>query len=112
MFSLKNPSYPEYLCLSHCGVLCVDIHPNHPHMMAVGLADGNVAVYNLQKQTYKPAYISTARNGKHQDIVWQVSICYLIYISDIIWHYIVDTNVRIILMCSYFSTGEMGKGQS
>ena len=72
MFSLKNPSYPEYVCSAHCGVLCVDIHPNHPHMLAVGLSDGNVAVYNLQKQTFKPAYISTATNGKHQDIVWQV----------------------------------------
>ena len=74
VFSLKNPSYPEYLCSAHCGVLCVDIHPNHPHMLAVGLSDGNVAVYNLQKPTYKPTYISTANNGKHHDIVWQVII--------------------------------------
>ena len=72
VFSLKNPSYPEYLCLSHCGVMCVDIHPNHPHMLAVGLSDGNVAVYNLQKLCNKPAYMSTAGNGKHHDIVWQV----------------------------------------
>jgi len=50
----------------------VDIHPNHPHMLAAGLADGNVAVYNLQKNTNKPTYISSAKNGKHQDIVWQV----------------------------------------
>ena len=41
-------------------------------MLAVGMADGNVAVYNLQKNTGKPTYISTAKNGKHQDIVWQV----------------------------------------
>jgi dynein intermediate chain 1 len=42
-------------------------------MLAVGMADGNVAVYNLQKNTSKPTYISTAKNGKHQDMVWQVS---------------------------------------
>jgi hypothetical protein len=41
-------------------------------MLAVGMADGNVAVYNLQKGTNKPSYISTAKNGKHQDMVWQV----------------------------------------
>ncbi len=41
-------------------------------MLAVGMADGNVAVYNLQKNTGKPTYISTAKNGKHQDMVWQV----------------------------------------
>lgn len=72
VFSLKNPSYPEYLCHAQSGVICVDIHPAHPHMLAAGLADGNVAVYNLQKNPQKPSYISTARNGKHQDIVWQV----------------------------------------
>ena len=52
------------------GVICVDIHPDHPHMLAAGLSDGNVAVYNLQKNPQKPSYISTARNGKHTDIVW------------------------------------------
>jgi len=72
VFSLKNPSYPEYLCHASAGVTAVDIHPHHPHMLAVGLSDGNVAVFNLQKNTGKPTYISTARNGKHQDIVWQV----------------------------------------
>lgn len=68
IFSLKNPSYPEYLCPSQVGVTCVDIHSEHPHMLATGMADGNVAVYNLQKSLSKPSYISTARNGKHQDI--------------------------------------------
>ena len=29
--------------------MCVDIHPRHPHMLACGLHDGNVAVYNLHK---------------------------------------------------------------
>ena len=75
VFSLKNPAYPEYLCLAQCGVLCLDIHPQHPHMLAAGLTNGNVAVYNLQKKMEgSPSYISTARNGKHQDAVWQVSI--------------------------------------
>ena len=41
-------------------------------MLAVGMSDGNVAVYNLQKNTGKAAYMSTAKNGEHQDIVWQV----------------------------------------
>lgn len=72
MFSLKNPSYPEYLCHSHTGVMSIDIHPKHSHMLAAGMADGNVAVYNLQVNSNEPKYISTARNGKHQDIVWQV----------------------------------------
>ena len=28
--------------------MTLDIHPSHPHMLVVGLYDGNVAVYNLQ----------------------------------------------------------------
>ena len=72
IFSLKNPSYPEYLCKAHSGVMSIDIHPKHPHMLAAGFADGSVAVYNLQLSLADPHHISTARNGKHQDIVWQV----------------------------------------
>ncbi len=70
VFSLKNPSYPEFLCRAHCGVMCVDVHPRHPHMLAAGMSDGSVAVYNLQggggAGAIEPAYVSTARNGKHQ----------------------------------------------
>ena len=41
-------------------------------MLAVGLHDGNIAVYNLQKKGGKPVYMSDPRNGKHKDVVWQV----------------------------------------
>ena len=64
--------------LSGCGVMCVDIHPQHPHMVVCGLYDGNVAVYNLHKMRNggvnmkQPTYISSASNGKHSDVVWQV----------------------------------------
>ena len=61
--------------------MAVDVHPKHPHMLAVALSDGNIAIYNLQKVNEKPAYISTARNGKHQDIAWQVK-CNLINTSN------------------------------
>ena len=44
----------------------------HPHMLVVGLYDGNIAVYNLQKNSGGPSYQSDAKNGKHRDIVWQV----------------------------------------
>ena len=26
IFSLKNPSYPEYLCWAESGVMCLDFH--------------------------------------------------------------------------------------
>ena len=43
-------------------------------MLVVGLYDGNIAVYNLQKNVGVPNYQSDAKNGKHRDIVWQVNI--------------------------------------
>ena len=72
IFSLKNPSHPEFTCLASCGVMCVDMNPQHPHMVVTGLHDGNVAVYNLQLNTSAPVYQSSPRNGKHRDVVWQV----------------------------------------
>ena len=73
LFSLKNPTYPEYVCNAPCEVMCVDIHPKHPHIIVVGLVRGNVAIYNLQSKDSTPTHISTTRNGKHKDIVWRVS---------------------------------------
>ena len=40
--------------------------------LVIGLYDGNVAVYNLQRDTTKPSFLSTAVNGKHRELVWQV----------------------------------------
>ncbi|KAI8806509.1 WD40-repeat-containing domain protein [Cladochytrium replicatum] len=69
-FTLKNPSYPEFLYVTESGVMCLDIHPQHPSMIAVGLFDGSVCVYNLQKKSDHPVFKSLA--GKHTDSVWQI----------------------------------------
>ena len=73
LFSLKNPTHPEYVCITPCEVMCVDIHPKYPHMIVVGLVQGHVAIYNLRTNSRHPTHISSTRNGKHKDIVWQVS---------------------------------------
>ena len=39
LFSLKNPSYPEYVCEAAAGVISLDIHPDHSNMVVVGLYD-------------------------------------------------------------------------
>ena len=72
LFSLKNPSYPEYICSAGSGILCVDTHPSYPHIIAVGLYDGNVAVYDLSSSSSSPCYQSSAASGKHADAVWLV----------------------------------------
>lgn len=72
VYSLKNPSYPEFICQAGCGVMTVDINPQHPQMLVAGLHDGNVAVFNLQQRGGQPVYQSSPHLGKHTDMVWQV----------------------------------------
>ncbi len=77
-YTLKNPSFPEYIFETECGVLCLDIHPDYPHLICAGFYDGCVAVYNaVQKQKSKPLYMSSAQTGKHTDPVWQVKIKFI-----------------------------------
>ncbi|XP_063312769.1 dynein axonemal intermediate chain 1 [Pelobates fuscus] len=72
LYSMKNPSFPEYVFNTESGILCLDIHKEHPYLVAVGFYDGNVAIYNLKTATTHPNFMSSAKSGKHTDPVWQV----------------------------------------
>jgi len=71
-YTLKNPSHPEYIFNTESGVMCLDIHPDQPYLIAVGFYDGCVGVYNICENKTGPTYMSTAKTGKHTDPVWQV----------------------------------------
>lgn len=81
LYTLKNPSYPEYLFMTESGVMCLDIHQNHPYLLCAGFYDGSVGVYNLTENTHQALYYSTAKTGKHTDPVWQVQWipCHSVY---------------------------------
>ncbi len=51
--------------------MCLDFHPQHPNLLALGCYDGSVSVYDVRRPT-KPLYSSTAANGKHTDPVWEI----------------------------------------
>ncbi|XP_039731621.1 dynein axonemal intermediate chain 1 [Pteropus medius] len=72
LYSMKNPSFPEYIFSSDSGIMCLDMHVDHPYLVVVGHYDGNVAIYNLKKPHSQPAFRSSAKSGKHTDPVWQV----------------------------------------
>ncbi|XP_017805271.2 dynein intermediate chain 1, axonemal isoform X3 [Papio anubis] len=76
LYSMKNPSFPEYMFSSDSGIMCLDIHVDHPYLVAVGHYDGNVAIYNLKKPHSQPSFRSSAKSGKHSDPVWQCSKSY------------------------------------
>ena len=65
-YSLKNPSHPEYVLKSYCGVMCLSSNPAHPQMVAAGLSDGNVAVYDLTRRSNSPTFISQVGNSNNQ----------------------------------------------
>lgn len=69
-YSLKNPSFPEYIYETDSGVMCLDVHPEHPYLVVVGFYDGSVGVFNIERK--EPVHRCTAKNGKHTDPVWQV----------------------------------------
>jgi dynein intermediate chain 1 len=72
-FSLKNPSYPEFFFTTETGVMCLDFHPKHSSLLAVGLYDGTVMIFDVRQKQNKPLILSTVKTGKHSDVVWQVS---------------------------------------
>ncbi|XP_043933769.1 dynein axonemal intermediate chain 1 [Protopterus annectens] len=72
LYTLKNPNFPEFIFNTESGIMCLDIHVDHPCFVVVGFYDGNVAVFNLKEKISQPAYKSTAKSGKHTDPVWQV----------------------------------------
>lgn len=59
--------------MTECGVMSCDIHPKYPFLIAIGLYDGNVAVYNLKDNYKEPLYYSDGVDNKHFECVWEVS---------------------------------------
>ncbi|PNH05389.1 Dynein, intermediate chain, flagellar outer arm [Tetrabaena socialis] len=72
IYSLKNPSHPEYTFNTESGVMSVDFHPEFANLLAVGCYDGTVLVYDVRLKKDAPIYQATVRTGKHNDPVWQV----------------------------------------
>lgn len=75
LFTLKNPSYPEFISSVDTGVMCVDIHPKISCLIVVGLYDGNVVVYSAAtkgKESSGAVCKSNSVTNKHGGTVWQV----------------------------------------
>lgn len=52
---------------------CLSFHPLHPHLLAVGLHCGRVAIFHLQKDRQDPWHLTTAISGRHSEPVWAVA---------------------------------------
>ncbi|XP_014477799.1 PREDICTED: dynein intermediate chain 2, ciliary isoform X2 [Dinoponera quadriceps] len=72
LFSLKNPSYPEWICPTESPVMCLDFNAQHPHLLVIGTMDGAVAVYNVMLPPSTPQYKSNDVVQKHGGLVWEI----------------------------------------
>ena len=72
LWSLKNPTHPERVYSLPCGVTAMDWSAYHPFLLAVGLYDGNVAIFDMRSEQEAPMLESGSTTDKHHDPVWQV----------------------------------------
>lgn len=70
--TLKNNMSPELTLHTEDNVMSLDFHPKAPALLAVGLYDGVVLVYDIRNKSKQPIYKSSIKTKKHTDPVWQV----------------------------------------
>ncbi|NXX30232.1 WDR78 protein, partial [Nicator chloris] len=71
-WSLKNPMWPERIFRCEHGVTAVDFSLARPNLLAVGTADGRVAVYDVRSRSDAALLDSSASLNKHKGPVWQL----------------------------------------
>ncbi|CAH0550962.1 unnamed protein product [Brassicogethes aeneus] len=72
LFTIKNPSFPDYICITDSAVMCADIHPKYCYMVVIGQYDGAVLVFNVQQSCKDPIFKSNNVTNKHRGIVWEI----------------------------------------
>jgi len=71
-WSIKNPDYPQWHFETSSGICCLDFSRQHANLLAVGMYDGTVAIYDVRSKSSKPVLESGFSSGKHADPVWKV----------------------------------------
>ncbi|NXI26065.1 WDR78 protein, partial [Sterrhoptilus dennistouni] len=71
-WSLKNPMWPERIFRCEHGVTAVDFSLARPNLLAVGMANGCVAVYDVRSRSDAALLDSSTSLNKHKGPVWQL----------------------------------------
>ncbi|XP_075792297.1 dynein axonemal intermediate chain 4 [Pelodiscus sinensis] len=71
-WSLKNPMWPERIYQCDHGVTALDFSLVNPNLLAVGMYNGTVAIYNVQTRNSTAILDSSESFDKHIGPVWQV----------------------------------------
>ncbi|NWH61876.1 WDR78 protein, partial [Geococcyx californianus] len=71
-WSLKNPMWPERIFRCKHGVTALDFSLSSPYLLAVGMYNGSVAIYDVRSSNDAPLLESSASSNKHTGPVWQL----------------------------------------
>ncbi|NXE25238.1 WDR78 protein, partial [Ardeotis kori] len=71
-WSLKNPMWPERIFRCEHGVTALDFSMASPNLLAVGMYNGSVAIYNVRSCTTAALLDSGESSNKHTGPVWQL----------------------------------------
>ncbi|CAF1585827.1 unnamed protein product [Rotaria magnacalcarata] len=74
VFTLNN-NHPNTLIHTESTVLSIDCLPSKPHLICVGLMDGDVIVYDISIPSGRAIFTNTNYTCKHFGCVWQVRWC-------------------------------------
>lgn len=65
LYSFKNVKFPEIVIPCEDAVMSLDFHPHSPALLAVGLYNGSVLVFDVRNKSSKPIYSSSIKSKKH-----------------------------------------------
>nr|XP_020661750.1 WD repeat-containing protein 78 [Pogona vitticeps] len=71
-WSLKNPLWPERVYQCAHGVTALDFSVANPNLLAVGLFNGTIEIYNVQTHNTTSVLDSSESHDKHLGPVWQL----------------------------------------
>jgi len=90
LWVLKNSSYPDYVAHTQSGAMCLSFHPDFGNILAVGLRDGNLGVYNVSLLKNQPEYSTSLSGTKLMSSVTQV--IHECFINNFCLYYSLDIN--------------------
>uniref|UniRef100_A0A8B9N6N1 Dynein axonemal intermediate chain 4 n=1 Tax=Accipiter nisus TaxID=211598 RepID=A0A8B9N6N1_9AVES len=71
-WSLKNPMWPERIFRCEHGVTALDFSMASPNLLAVGMYDGSVTIYNVRSCNDAALLDSSESSNKHTGPIWQM----------------------------------------
>ncbi|KAF1425469.1 WD repeat-containing protein 78, partial [Spheniscus humboldti] len=71
-WSLKNPMWPERIFQCEHGVTALDFSVASPNLLAVGMYNGSVAIYDVRSCNDAALLDSSESSNKHTGPVWQL----------------------------------------